>query len=46
MIDKNFPNNKISYGYMCVIGSRLWYMDKKALNKKNKNSLNLCIEDL
>lgn len=46
MIDKNFPNNKISYGYMCVIRDGFWYMVKKALIRKNYNSLNLYIEDL
>ena len=33
--DKNFPNNKISYGYTCVIGGGFWYMVKKALIRKN-----------
>ena len=46
MVDKNFPNNKISYGYMCVIGGGFWYMVKKALIRKNLKSLNLFIEDL
>ena len=35
MTDKNFSNNKISCGYMCVIGGGLWHMVKKILNKKN-----------
>jgi hypothetical protein len=34
MID-NFPNNKISYNYTCVIGGGFWYMVKKALIRKN-----------
>jgi hypothetical protein len=46
MIDKNFPNNKISYGYMRVIGGGFWYIVKKALVRKSQNSLNLHIEDL
>jgi hypothetical protein len=32
MIDKNFPNNKISYGYTCVIGGGFWYIGKESLN--------------
>jgi hypothetical protein len=46
MIDKNVPNNKISYGYTCVIGGGFWYMVKKALIRKNQNSLNSHTEDL
>jgi hypothetical protein len=31
MIDKNFPNSKITYGCMCVIGDGLVY-GKESLN--------------
>jgi hypothetical protein len=43
--DKTFPNNRISYDYMCVIGGGFWYTVKKALIRKNYNSLNLYIVD-
>jgi hypothetical protein len=33
--DKNFSNNKISYGYTCVIRGGFWYMVKKALIREN-----------
>lgn len=36
MTDKNFANNKISYGYTCVFGGGIWYMVKKVLNKRIK----------
>ena len=33
--DKNVPNNKISYGYTCVIRGRFCDMAKKTLIRKN-----------
>ncbi|EDL01885.1 mCG1026325 [Mus musculus] len=32
--DKNFPNNKISYVYTCVMRGGFWYVVKKALIRK------------
>ena len=45
MMIKTFPTIKFLMA-TCVIGGGFWYMVKKALIRKNQNSLNLYIEDL